>query len=384
MGDEFDSFVSKLRMRKILIYFVSSLILVSTSFTVPGFAAVACSDSWNIPLTRGDISLLDAQSIPADFSLTNKVPLSKLQKSMDIGQSYLLLKNYVTPLPPSYAQKISEGGSDISVTGQWKRSKDGKNWQGFAGVRGDLLPIVSPLPLQGVNSAINAMDRVFSIADASRMGLTPNTSVAFEIKIEIKGCKPRVIYENLSVVPEYSISTRSLDSIIEAYYSVNQSAQKLNYIAQESCNQTLKTFISHVKDISGKNQTWTIRNTKRGTLDLSWSLTESENLTCAGGGSLPGFPLHLTPSYGDSCITLTTPFKSVYTYKTIKFPCSVSIDLEINDEGGSLEVAKFQIPKLNGLANNKSTVKTITCTNGKLQKKISSAKPQCPKGYRAK
>ena len=89
--------------------------------------------------------------------------------------------------------------------------------------------------------------------------------------------------------------------------------------------------------------------------------------------------IYVSPTNGDSCFTLTTPYKSVYTYKTLKYPCSVSVDL-FSNKGliGAFELARFEITR------PKAKTATITCVKGKLTKKVTATKPKCPKSYKKK
>jgi hypothetical protein len=111
---------------------------------------------------------------------------------------------------------------------------------------------------------------------------------------------------------------------------------------------------------------------------LGWSLTAPENTTCGDAQGLPGIGLGVSPSRGDGCITLTTPFGSTYTYKTLKYPCSVSVDF-----GGS-EVAKFDITKPRTSGNSQSKLITVICTNGTISKKVTGVSSKCPVGYKKK
>ena len=154
--------------------------------------------------------------------------------------------------------------------------------------------------------------------------------------------------------------------------------QKINFIVQKSCNETLNSFISHVRDVSSKSQTWTVKNPKRATLDLGWSLTGPENTTCSEAQGLPGIDLIMSPSRGDSCITLSTPYTNTWTYKTLKYPCSVSVDY------GGFEVANFEISKPKTSVNTQSKTKVITCTNGTISKKVTGVSSKCPVGYKKK
>jgi len=129
--------------------------------------------------------------------------------------------------------------------------------------------------------------------------------------------------------------------------------------------------------ISNKNSTWTISNTRRGVLDIFWTLTGES--TFIPIPSSPFRDIYVSPTNGDSCFTLTTPFISVYTYKTLKYPCSVSVDLFSNKEViGAFEVARFEITRPNA-----KTV-TITCIKDKLTKKVTAVSPKCPAGYKVK
>jgi hypothetical protein len=370
-------------MRKIVSLIGISIVALSTFLTVPSSAAVACPDTWNIPPSQGQITLIDKDSIPADFSSTNYYSIEGIEIFLNMGLSYLVIKNWSDPLSPTFKQKILDGGRDISVTGQWKVSSDGKTWRGLSFLQGNLLPEESTqtytgAPRSGTARNINKVDFAFPATYAIRLGLTPNSKFALETKVDVAGCKQSIFYENISSIPEYAASTKSLDSTIEAYYVARPTIQKINFIAQKSCNETLNSFISHIRDVSSKSQTWTIKNTKRGTLDLGWSLTAPENTTCGDAQGLPGIGLGVSPSRGDGCITLTTPFGSTYTYKTLKYPCSVSVDF-----GGS-EVAKFDITKPRTSGNSQSKLITVICTNGTISKKVTGVSSKCPVGYKKK
>lgn len=368
-------------MKKFSTILIFLLALSTVSIPISS-AAVACPDTWNFQPTLGEISLLSNGVVPSNFSENNPTPLSNIQNEMKLGQSFLVLKNFNSPLPGAYFQKISEGGRDIQVTGQWKRSIDGKIWLGFAGIRGDLQPINSPLVYQDGERRNVKTDRVFSTVDSSRMGMIPNAKVAYEIKVDVKGCKQKIFYENQAPVPAYSIKSTSLDTLVEAYYNTTPTAKRWNFVSQASCNETMNSLISHIKEVSKQGQVWTIKNTKRGVLDLGWSLTESENMICARGGDLPGFDLQLTPSLGDNCISLTTALSNVYTYKTVKSPCSVSLDLKVGE--GAFEISKIEIVSPSLTSPNQSKVKTINCMKGSQVKKITGINPKCPKGYKTK
>jgi len=371
-------------MRKIVSLIGISIVAISTFLTVPSSAAVACPDTWNISATPGQITLMDKDTVPADYALTNSVSIEQIQIFLNMGMKYLLIKNWQYPLSAAFNQKILDGGRDIQVTGQWKVSSDGKTWRGLPWIFGSLLPEESATtytgaPKSGTSRNINRVDVVYGTGYASRIGLTPNTMVAFEAKVDVKGCKQRIFYENISSVPEYTAPpTKSFDSIIEAHYLARPTMQKINFIVQKSCNETLNSFISHVRDVSSKSQTWTVKNPKRATLDLGWSLTGPENTTCSEAQGLPGIDLIMSPSRGDSCITLTTPYTNTWTYKTLKYPCSVSVDY------GGFEVANFEISKPKTSVNTQSKTKVITCTNGTISKKVTGVSSKCPVGYKKK
>jgi len=367
-----------LTMRKSAFNLFTSLAVLSTFLIVPSSAAISCPDTWNIPASQGQITLIDKNSIPSNFSSTNYYSIEGIQTYLDMGLSYLVIKNWSDPLSAAFKQKILDGGRDIAVTGQWKVSNDGKNWRGISHVQGNLLPDDSQLTFTGVSPNRTKVDFAFPTTSAMRLGMTPNSKFALETKVDVVGCKQSIFYENVSSIPQYSASTKSLDETIEAYYVARPTIQKINFIAQKSCNETLNSFVSHIRDVSSKSQTWTIKNTKRGTLDLGWSLTAPENTTCGESQGLPGISLAVSPSRGDGCITLTTPFGSTYTYKTLKYPCSVSVDF-----GGS-EVANFEIFAPKSAVNSPSTKKNIECVKGKVIKKVSGIDPRCPKGYKKK
>jgi hypothetical protein len=377
--------MQKLSMRKNVSQILTLLFAFSAISLAPSAAALSCPDSWSFPLTPGQTILIDRNTDLASYAETTYADLSTIKISLDMDIQHLVIKNFSFPLPTPYIEKISEGGRDISVTGEWKRSADGKNWQGLAAVRGDLMPYEQPTIFGSETKEYPRakVDRILSVTDASRSGFTPNTKVAFEIKVDVKGCKQKVFYERLSIIPNYSVPVKSLDASIEEYYRLKPSAKKLNFIAQQSCNETLNTFVSHIKEESKKNQTWAIKNTKRGILDFGWSLTSAENLICWGGGELPNFDIRVAPSSGDSCLTLTTPYTSYYSYRTIKYPCSVSVDLW-GGGAGSFEVARFEISAPKASVNPQSTKKTILCVKGKVIKKVSGIDPRCPKGYKKK
>jgi hypothetical protein len=221
------------------------------------------------------------------------------------------------------------------------------------------------------------MDRIYPIALASRSGLTPGTQVSLEVKVNVNGCKEAIFYERNAVVPSYKVETRKFDNLIDLYYRINPTEQQINFLDQQLYNKTINTFVDHLREISNKNSTWTISNTRRGVLDVLWTLTGESTFIPIPGS--PFMDIYVSPTNGDSCFTLTTPFISVFTYKTLKYPCSVSIDLSSN-KGiiGAFEVARFEI------TSPKAKTATITCLKGKLSKKVTDVSPKCPAGYRKK
>ena len=112
-------------MRKIVSLIGISIVAISTFLTVPSSAAVACPDTWNISATPGQITLMDKDTVPADYALTNSVSIEQIQIFLNMGMKYLLIKNWQYPLSAAFNQKILDGGRDIQVTGQWKVSSDG-------------------------------------------------------------------------------------------------------------------------------------------------------------------------------------------------------------------------------------------------------------------
>lgn len=367
-------------MRKKLVSMVLVVFLITTITETPSFASVSCPDTWTMPQSIGEITLLENGPLPENFSQSTGMAVEKIQKALDLGQKYLVFKEIIPTLPSIYYEKIQEGGRNISVVGQSKISTDGKTWRSPVGTNWDLLPINSPITI-GSEPRKSSSSRLTSIAAASRQGFTPGVKVAFEITVNVNGCKPKVFYEKLATVPNYTIETKVFDTLLDNYYKIDPTYKQMNYMEQQSCNQSLSTFVSHVKQISQKSTTWTISNTNRGVLDLAWSLTAPENTTCWSAFP-PFFDVDLTPTSGDSCITLRNPGKSVFTYTTLKYPCSISIDLKGFNEVGSFEVAKFVINKPNS-ASSKPTSKSITCVKGKITKKVTGSNPKCPSGFKA-
>lgn len=357
------------------IVFAVLLSLSSALIQLPANAStVGCPDTWNFKPTTEEITILNANSIPGDFLTRNGVSIESLKEATEIGQQFLFLPSGFSYLPAPYYLKIQEGGRDIAISGERKTSLDGKNWIGLSNFNGDLLPgdnsqvFLSPPP------EFTGRGRLYPIALASRLGLTPGTELSLEVKVNVNGCKQKIFYERKAVIPSYKVETRKLDDLLDLYYRINPAEPQLNFLNQRIYNNSLSTFIDHLKNISMKNSVWTISNTRRGTLDIYWTLTgESLDVT----PYIPFGNLSVSPTNGDGCFTLTTPYKSVYTYRTLKYPCSVSIDLSSN-KGiiGAFEVARFEI------TSPKAKTATITCTKGKVSKKVTGTSPKCPTGYK--
>ena len=362
------------------IVFAVLLSLTSILIQVPVYAAtVGCPDTWNFKPTTEEITVLNANSIPEDSLTRYGVSSESLKEGTEIGQQFLFIPSGFSYLPDPYYLKIQEGGRDIAISGVRKTSLDGKNWIGLSNFNGDLLPGTGAGNSQAFLSQppVSAfMGRLYPIALASRLGLTPGTQISLEVKVNVNGCKEKIFYERKAVIPSYKIETRKLDDLLDLYYRINPAEPQLNFLNQQISNNTLNTFINHIKNVSSKNSVWTISNTRRGILDMYWTLT-GESLQIGATG--PFSDLYVSPTNGDGCFTLTTPYKSVYTYRTLKYPCSVSIDLSSN-KGiiGAFEVARFEI------TSPKSKPVTITCIKGKATKKVSAVSPKCPAGYKKK
>ena len=362
------------------IVFAVLLTLSSTLIQVPANAAtVGCPDTWNFKPTTEEISILNASSISENFLTKYGVSIESFEAATDIGQQFLFIPSSFSYLPDPYYLKIQEGGRDIAISGERKTSLDGKNWIGLSNFNGDLLPgtgagnsqvFLSPPPVSAITG------RLYPIALASRLGLTPGTQISLEVKVNVNGCKEKIFYERKAVIPSYKVETKKLDDLLDLYYKVYPAEQQLNYLNQQIYNNSLNTFIDHLKNISGRNSVWTISNTRRGTLDIYWTLT-GESLDVSP--FIPFGDLSVSPTKGDGCFTLTTPYKSVYTYKTLKYPCSVSINLSSYKElVGAFEVARFEITRPN------AKTLTITCIKGKVTKKVTAVNPKCPAGYKKK
>lgn len=360
------------------IVFAVLISLASTFIQVPVNAAtVSCPDTWNFKPSTEEITILNVNSIPEDFLTRNRVSIESLKEATEIGQQFLLIPAGFSYLPAPYYLKIQEGGRDIAISGQQKTSRDGKNWIGLSNFNGDLLPgdnsqaFLSPPPV------FTGRYRLYPIALASRLGLTPGTELSLEVKVNVNGCEEKIFYESKAVIPSYKVETRNLNDLLDLYYRTNPAEPQLNFLNQRISNNTLSTFVDHIKKISSSNAVWTISNTRRGVLDMYWTLNGESLPTDPSAG--PFGDLYVSPTNGDGCFTLTTPYKSIYTYRTLKYPCSVSIDLSSN-KGiiGTFEVARFEItgPKAKAL--------TITCVKGKVTKKVTAINPMCPAGYKQK
>ena len=346
-------------------------------------AAVACPETWDISPTVGEINLVREGSIPENLNGITGVSEESIRGSLKTGTEYLTLRNFSSGLPPAYYTKILEGGRNIAISGQWKRSADGKEWKSFAGTNWDLMPLgEDEMWTSEMGQRLTTeRGRLISTVDASRTGMTPKTYVAYEIKVNVNGCTPKTFYERKSIVPSYDIATKDFSSLVDDYYERNPSVKQVNYLVQKKCVDTLNLFVSHVKTISSSSQTWTIQNTTRGVLDLEWTQSSQLDETCRTSG-FPFFDIDLSPTAGDSCITLLAPGKSVFTYRTLKYPCTVSIDISERPYGSKFEVARFQISKLPVAQPSKQA--TILCTKGLKTMKVTSVKPMCPKGYKKK
>jgi hypothetical protein len=362
------------------IVFTVLLSLTSTLIQAPVNAAtVGCPDTWNFKPTTEEITILDAGAISDDFLTKYGVSIESFKEATEIGQQFLFIPSSFSYLPSPYYLKIQEGGRDIAISGERKTSLDGKNWIGLSNFNGDLLPgtgVGNSQAFLSPPSEFLGRGRLWPIALASRIGLTPGTQIALEVKVNVNGCKAKIFYERKAVIPSYKVETKTLDDLLDSYYRIITTEQEINFLNQQISNKTLSKFFDHLKSISSRNSVWTISNTRRGTLDIYWTLS-GESLPIGNYG--PFDSLSVSPTTGDGCFTLTTPYKSVYTYRTLKYPCSVSIDLSSN-KGiiGAFEVARFEITR----PNTKSA--TITCVKGKVIKKVTALKPKCPSGFKKK
>ena len=360
------------------IVFAVLFFLTSTLIQVPVNAStVGCPDTWNFIPTTGEIPILETSSLSKDYLSKNRTSIESFNEAAVIGQKLLILPSMFDYLPTPYYQKIQEGGRNIAVSGQIKTSLDGKNWTGLRNYNGDLLSSSYSRTFLNQPPIAIMMDRFYSIALASRSGLTPGTQVSLEVKVNVNGCKEAIFYERNAVVPSYKVETRKFDNLLDLYYRINPSEQQINFLDQQLYNKTINTFVDHLREISNKNSTWTISNTRRGVLDILWTLTGENSFISSP--EPPFMDLYVSPTNGDSCFTLTTPFISVFTYRTLKYPCSVSVDL-FSNKGliGAFEVARFEI------TSPKTKTTTITCVKGKVAKKVTAIKPKCPAGYKKK
>ena len=356
---------------------LASLVLILITFGLPinSYAnEIECPNTWNFQPTTGEISILNTNSLPTDFFSRNKISIESFNEATELGQQFLVLPAIFSYLPTPYYQKIQQGGRNIAVSRELKTSLDGKTWLGTRNYDGEYYRDNST-PVLDQPPAAAGRDRLWPTALASRIGLTPGTQVSLEVKINVNGCKEAIFYERNAVVPSYKVETRKLDNLLDLYYRINPSEPQINFLAQQTFNKAVNTFADHLRNISEKSPVWTISNTRRGILDIFWTLNGESTSDITG--SMPFINMSVSPTNGDGCFTLTTPYKSVYTYKTLKYPCSISIDL-FSNKGliGAFEVARFEIKKL------KVKTAIITCTNGKTTKKVSGTNPKCPKGYK--
>ena len=358
------------------------LVLILISFGLPtnSYAnEIACPNTWNFKPTTGEISILDTNSLTTDFLSRNRISVESFNEATEMGQQILVLPSIFSSLPTPYYLKIQEGGRNIAVSGQWKTSRDGKTWLGLRNYNGDLLPSDNSQGFLNQPPAGLAMDRLYPIALASRIGLTPGTQVSIEVKVNVNGCKEAIFYERRAVVPSYKVETRKLDDLLYSFYRINSSEPQINFLDQQLFNNTINTFVDHLRAISNKSPVWTISNTRRGKLDIFWTLSGESTPISRTNSSMPFFDMSVSPTNGDGCFTLTTPYKSVYTYKILNYPCSVSVDLfSYKELVGAFEVARFEI------TGPKDQTATITCIKGKTTKKVSGTNPKCPKGYKVK
>ena len=354
------------------------LILISFGLPITSYAnEIECPNTWNFRPTTGEISILNTNSLSTDFLSRNRISVESFNEATEIGQQFLVLPSIFSSLPAPYYLKIQQGGRNIAVSGQWKTSRDGKTWLGLRNYNGDLLPSDNSEGFLNQPPAGLAMDRLYPITLASRIGLTPGTRVSLEVKVNVNGCKETVFHEQIAIVPSYKVEINKLDNLLDRYYRINPSEQQINFLDQQLFNKAINNFIDHLKNISEKGSVWTISNTRRGKLDVFWTLSGESTPISRTASSMPFIDMSVSPTNGDGCFTLTTPYKSVYTYKTLKYPCSISIDL-FSNKGliGAFEVARFELTKL------KAKTAIITCIEGKTTKKVSGTNPKCPKGYK--
>ena len=150
-----------------------------------------------------------------------------------VSKKFLFLPSSFSYLPAPYYLKIQEGGREIAISGEHKTSLDGKNWIGLSNFNGDLLPgtgagnsqaFLSPPPVSAITG------RLYPIALASRLGLTPGTQISLEVKVNVNGCKEQIFYERKAVIPSYKVETKKLDDLLDLYYKVYPAEQQLNFL----------------------------------------------------------------------------------------------------------------------------------------------------------
>ena len=191
------------------IVFAVLLSLTSTLIQVPVNAAtVGCPDTWNFKPTNEEITILNASSISEDFLTRYGVSIQSFKEATEIGQQFLFIPSSFSYLPAPYYLKIQEGGRDIAISGERKTSLDGKNWIGLSNFNGDLLPGTGAGNSQAFlspPSEFMGRGRLWPIALASRLGLTPGTQLALEIKVNVNGCKQKIFYERKKYFDIYFI-----------------------------------------------------------------------------------------------------------------------------------------------------------------------------------
>ncbi len=376
-------------IKKSFILFLIS-ILINVFFNVSTASAIECPDSWKISQSPGNVSVISNSPLPSD--LVSRIPEARFQelsKAISQGQEFLLIRDYNLPVPSSYFEKYKSYGTQLVIQSGWKVSTNGKDWKGLVATHpGNLKEYYEPqlsVPVIAYNdpltfSRVQGFDRYFNLTQSSRFGLTPGKILAVEIIINVNGCKPLTVYERKSVIPNYKIETKSIEDLINQYYLSNPQVQQINFLSKESCISSLNSFVNHIKEVSSKSRKWSISNTKRGVLDLAWSLTTPENSVCyqgAASSNFPFFDIQLNPSKGDSCLTRDNPYQSLHNYTTNFYPCEVSVD------SSGFEVAKFLITQPTSGQQNKTLIK-IVCVKGTVIKNISGLNPKCPAGYKKK
>jgi hypothetical protein len=377
--------IFQLKILKIaLAVLILSPIVSSTSSSAQ---STDCPDKWQIPVTVGNVSILEK-----DFQtniLSERISesaITALKSGLESDIKYLLISDFNYPVPEAYLQKIGSNNPSVVIQGAWKTSKDLKSWKGLVAIHpGNLLPyselsinVVTPANIDRTSLAKRfGLDRFYPLSSASRFGITGGSYLSYEMKISAQGCKPFIVHERILKVPKYKIETQNLESLISNHYKANPSFTPINFVSLGECLKSFDQLVQNIKTASSKGANWQISNTSRGVLDLAWSPKNGENYSCwegvARSSSFPFFDLSLNPSYGDSCFVRIDPYKSSYSYKTISTPCAVSID------SNGFEIAKFDIvPPTTGYIGEKR----ITCIKGNIKRQIIGLKPVCPKGFK--